>query len=427
MPVTLTLLHFNAWSGSTYSMNWLNLSLKSYELPSQTEARYHSAVRQIRELDPDVITVNECMPSPAYASRLAEDLGMDVFTRTGMAGAILGPVHFPSSSATEGDAVLARKSLRMRPLGREKLTGNVFGETFSLNGGDATQVIAAAVVKDGEEFVIGCTHWTASAVDCEATRREIEEMRVERVEMTGGGKGSNTRFTEKEIEEGEAAVERGTATRVEEARLTLEFLDKVSSDLPGSTVILAGDLNTVAGTPELEMVGGVGGEGSAYEPVSLPEGSVTWDVLNPNVALQDKPEYEGSRGRVEERLYTTFSKRNACLDHVFVKGWRDEVGEKRKVEAEGEVCMKGGGSEGGKSGGAVASDHYGVLVTFRVPDRAAGQDRGVHELDALFQAASVGSPDREGERARGAGEESRPSSPSSPEDAGEEDSLLSSR
>ena len=344
----LTLLQLNCWSGSTYNLNWKKKCFDSYEDPAKTEARYQSTIKQIRGLSPDVITLNECMPGKQYAEKFASDLGYDLYYRTGVSGIILGSFHYPSINITEGDAILAKREYCLKPLGRKSLSGFVFSERFSLNTDNATQVIAVSVEKEGKLYVIGCTHFTASVVDDEITRELFKQ-------ITGNSRSEEPpKFSEKEIVEGQKAINNGTKTRLQEARLCIQFMNDTIQrhNLPSDThIILAGDLNTVCGTPELNDIYSRG-----YKSVELDSSCITWDVLNPNVIIQDKPENEGSRGKVEEYLYDSFSKRNTLLDHVFVKGKPGSGG--KELEGRGDVVLDK------MVDGVVASDHFGILATF---------------------------------------------------------------
>ncbi|GMI33290.1 hypothetical protein TeGR_g2436 [Tetraparma gracilis] len=358
---TLSLLQINVWSGSTYSLSTScpGGSFLSYELPSAAAARYSSLLSLIRHHDPDVLTVQEAMPLRAYSDRLARDLGYDCYARTGVAGIVLGPLHVPSSAITEGDAILARRGLGLRPLGRARLTGCVYGERLSFNLGNATQALAAEVTKEGRKIGVACTHWTAGVLEEPETRRQLEAMKAAgpggvAVEVGGAAVPAPERaFTAAEIAEGEAAVRAGTATRVLEAARTAAFL--AALPLPaGAPLILAGDLNTVPGTPEIGRLAEAG-----YEAVAFPPGSKTWDVDNPCVRLQDEPEGGAERGPVEEFLYEGMGRRNAMLDHVFVKGGKLEV-------EEAKVCMRDELGLGGERGMVWPSDHLGLMVTFKI-------------------------------------------------------------
>ena len=154
MP-TLRLLQLNVWSGSTYELDWDARQFSSYETPSDAETRYSSLLALVKKHEPDVLTLNECMPSPDYATRLARDLGFSCYTRTALAGIVVGPFHFPSAKITEGDAVLAKPEFHLTPLGRQALTGWVLGESLSFNTDNATQILAASIEKGGRTFAIG--------------------------------------------------------------------------------------------------------------------------------------------------------------------------------------------------------------------------------------------------------------------------------
>ena len=118
-------------------------------------------------------------------------------------------------------------------------------------------------------------------------------------------------------------------------------------------------------------------------------GGYTWDPANPNVAMQNEKKAErrrksGSVGQsVEAALYDAFEARPSKIDHVLMReaGGKDGRGKKlggdagdRALTAErASIVMRGGGrgaekGRGGKSGGdgVVPSDHYGIVVEFKV-------------------------------------------------------------
>jgi hypothetical protein len=217
------------------------------------------------------------------------------------------------------------------------------------------------------------THWTASIVDDEITRRSIAQMKAQLPASRSSDRSqsfspsasppqvaphASRTFTSIEIEEGERALAKGTRTRLLEAEKSVSFLSSISSRLsPGSVTIFAGDFNTVAGTPELSYMLHHG-----YHHVSLPAGSITWDTANPNCVLQNEPENGSSRGPVEEKLYADFGKRDSLLDHVFVK---DNGDGNPLPEYEAKVVMGRSDVENMK-GCIVPSDHLGILVLFKI-------------------------------------------------------------
>ena len=195
------------------------------------------------------------MPCFGFAHRLARDLGWDCCASLGVAGLAFGWLRFPFIS--EGDAVLARPGLRLERCGRAALSGGVFSSSFAFNLDDATQALACRVTCAGpapshaEVAVTVCvTHWRASVVDDAATRAHAASLA--------------SSPTPSAREEALAAIRRGSAMRVDEAQKTVRFLrelenqDKRNGGGGGVCAVLAGDLNTVSGTPELAVLAGAG-------------------------------------------------------------------------------------------------------------------------------------------------------------------------
>ena len=118
----LRVLQINVWSGSTYvgELDWRScFSFVPYESSEHSGRRYEALVRinanlnpnsnahpqqvrGVKQLDPDVITLNECMPCRSFSHRLATDLGMDCVARLGVAGLVFGWLKFPFISEGMG-------------------------------------------------------------------------------------------------------------------------------------------------------------------------------------------------------------------------------------------------------------------------------------------------------------------------------------
>src|SRR4051812_27383224 len=113
----------NLWSGLDYQGK---VRCGVYETGSERDARYHHLVKRLRELDADVITVNEANPVSQMMRRLAGDLGYDQVHWRGLSGVRLGPFGLPTN-LDEGDGILARRHLGLVPVGRTRLTGGLMG------------------------------------------------------------------------------------------------------------------------------------------------------------------------------------------------------------------------------------------------------------------------------------------------------------
>ncbi len=453
--MSFTFLHLNVWSGSTYELDYLKGSFRYYESPERREQRYRNLVREIRRLQPDVITLNEVMPCRVFLDRLLRDLSpnYDGFCHVGVAGVNLcGVIRYPC--VDEGDAILAKRGLNLRWVGRERLTGQVYADNCAFNFDDATQVIGATIeFNKSTKVVILCTHWQASVIDDAETHEDLERLRV------------SGRFSSEEIAKGRTAIERGSAVRKSEARGVVRFLNSIVGDeigtprelgcaqtvlsclkdfLPCSScisetrtatrindplaipttatfedrevsksesyppdlpfhVILAGDLNTVSGTPEMRELFAYAGEKFAFQraddfqyeetaPRSHVEQNIgtqirsaanpdrtssdclpppcTWDpILNENVRLQkEKAAYPAGRqgNPVEEALFENFSMRRAMLDHIlFCRNRSSADGNHMRICETRNIVMCGR-SDSSPCDSIPPSDHYGLFVKFEI-------------------------------------------------------------
>lgn len=206
----LRVLALNVWSGLDYQgYLWMG----TCESARDRERRYRRLLHQLRALGPDVIGLNEANPLPRYARRLARDLGYDEVHHPGLSGVRLGPLRLPANLC-EGEALLARRGLGLRDAGRRQLTGGPVHRHWSLNLGNATQVIGARI----HGLDLYCTHWSV-AVDAADYAKH------------GDSRGTAT----------------AAARRRHEAEGTLAFL----KPRPG---ILLGDLNAPPDAPEVRRL-----------------------------------------------------------------------------------------------------------------------------------------------------------------------------
>lgn len=215
----LRLVCLNVWSGLNYRGL---LRVGELDSPGHRESRYQALVAQLRQLEPDVVGLNEANPVEAYTSRLARDLGMTGVCYPGLRGLALGRWQLPVNLC-EGDALLARPELKLSFQGRKRLTGGLVGRTFSLNFTNATQVLAARIWPEGRPLELFCTHWSVAT-----------------------GASDYQRVLERH--------ESGTAQRVrlKEARGTAAWI--ASRLTSGQPAVLLGDLNCTPDSPELALL-----------------------------------------------------------------------------------------------------------------------------------------------------------------------------
>ena len=69
----LRILSLNTWHGHMPRNAW---RVETIEPRGAKERRRAALVAGIRELDPDVILLQECLPQPDFSRKLAETLGL---------------------------------------------------------------------------------------------------------------------------------------------------------------------------------------------------------------------------------------------------------------------------------------------------------------------------------------------------------------
>jgi endonuclease/exonuclease/phosphatase family metal-dependent hydrolase len=129
--LSLRLLTINVWSGLDYQGS---LRFGAYEPRQKRQARYRSLLAQIRALDPDVVFLQEVNPAAGFSARLASDLGFSHRHQVCIGGIKFGPLGIPTN-CKEGNAILARRSLRLHKLQDWKLSGSfgLFGDALTIH------------------------------------------------------------------------------------------------------------------------------------------------------------------------------------------------------------------------------------------------------------------------------------------------------
>ncbi len=319
----LTVVTFNAWSGLDYKGY---LRMGEYEDRSTRERRTEALIRELRDLAPDVVALNEANKLPRYARRLARELGYDQLSHLGVGGLRAGPVGLPTN-LREGDVILARPELDLESTGREQLSGGPVGSFFAAHLSDATQVLAGRIRAHGREVFVFCTHWHASPFPTEAYLAELKRRRDSgRLDAAG-------------YERRVAAATVGREWRLGEARKMLAFVERVAGDRPA---ILLGDFNALPESDEIALLRQAGFV-DAFAAAGKGQG-ITWDEeRNANIQLQ-------RRADPDEIPDDPLNKR---IDFVFVRGGLE-------VKRAGVVLDR-------PVDGLFPSDHYGVFAEIALP------------------------------------------------------------
>ncbi len=337
----LKVLDINVWSGLDYIGT---LTMGEYESAAVREKRYQALVKQIKELDPDVIGVHEANKIPGYAKRLAADTGCEAFQHVGVGGVRLGVVGLPWN-LREGDAILVKKELNPEFVGRLQLSGGYVGKWVTFHFADATQVLGIKITVNQKPLYVYTTHWHASLTDAP----EIIEMAKDQVK-----KGY---ASPEEYQALLAEIKAGADWRLTEAQKTLNFIHDTAGNNP---VILMGDFNAESDSLEIQtlIAQGMIDTFAHVNTNDLP--GYTWDPatnLNQKAHyLNDAPINNTSLMESIQALDKTLSSR---IDFIFT-GPRDLIDSGQITVKSSRVVMKE------IIHGVHASDHYGIYTEFLV-------------------------------------------------------------
>ncbi len=298
--VILRFLTINVWSGLNYRGY---LKMGEYETAQRRELRYRSLLAQIRELQPDVVGLQEANKLPAYARRLAQDTGFCPFYHVGVGGIRLGPVGIPWN-LREGDVLLARDELSPRSAGRRQLSGGLVTNWATFHFSDATQILGIKIGTRAGEIFVFVTHWHSSVSDAPRNLRYADSLR------------SAGLISREEYRQVLQEIEEGVRWRMQEAWKTVEFIRKTAGAAP---YVLMGDFNAEPDSREIHFLlqSGMVDAFTRLHP-DLP--GATWDPENnQNVRLQWQRDWQGKTSlRPYERMQKFAARVPRRIDYVFV-------------------------------------------------------------------------------------------------------------
>ena len=265
----LRVLTINVWSGVDYRGV---LRFGEYETAERRAERFHALVRQIKEIAPDVVFVQEANPVARYAARLAEALSFDQVHQVVNAGIKFGPFGLPANFK-EGIAILARPSLRLQKHDVWKLSGpfGVHGDAITIHLSEVVHSLVGRVFLNDTPVYLVNVHLVSSPPDDARAAEVLENMLDEGLLTSGRVQVVRNRWQKR------------TERRMLEVQRLLERLAQLPS---GSPVVVAGDFNADPDSPEIHYFLDAGGfvdsyGGSGETPMA------TWDpTRNGNISRQ---------------------------------------------------------------------------------------------------------------------------------------------
>jgi hypothetical protein len=232
---TLKVITINVWSGLTY-----NGVFKSgtYESTEERAFRYGLLVNALRELDADIIGVNEANMLPGYAKRLSRDLDYDFIYSVRFGGVRLGQAGFPIN-LREGQIILAKKYLNLASVGSRSLSGGYAGNFASFHWRDAERIVAGKITVGEREVFLFSAGWHGSEFSSDPQLKTL-------VDLYSSGRIAGTDL----LARMQDAVD-GHQERVSEAQKALEFILEIAGD---NAVVLMGTLNALPGSAEIYVL-----------------------------------------------------------------------------------------------------------------------------------------------------------------------------
>ena len=300
----LSFLTINIWSGLDYEGT---LKMGEYESREIRQGRYRLLVEELKDLDPDVIALNEANPLPRYARRLARDLNYDFIYSVGMGGIKFGGIGIPVNFK-EGDAILARKGLGLTEIGAPRLSpgAGIIGNHFCFHFGESNQAIAGRIQIEGKTIYVVNTHLHAGLQD---EQRWLIEMGLIRDSGAIDESGYNDIF---------ATWRESINRRQEETQALLQWIGRAIPE--AAQVVLLGDFNAVPASEEINWVR-MEGFRDIWEMVPGEENpGYTWDAeTNLNIQTHYKVPEPGAQVPWYDILGAENEQVPKRIDYIFAK------------------------------------------------------------------------------------------------------------
>ncbi len=353
----LKIITINVWSGLDYH-GFFNFG--EYEPEGRRELRFQLLVAQLRNLDPDIIFIQEANPVGSYSSRLADSLSFDQVHQVCNAGIKIVGLG-PPWNLEEGIAILTRKNLSLRGYEVWKLSGSfgLYGDIFSMNFDESEFAQVATIELDGRPAFLINVHLSAFPPEDSSMTDELKS------------RLSSGEFAPEAYREARKILSYGSYRRRQEVS---ELLDRISGLPRNIPVILGGDFNA---EPQLSEIGMIESRGN-FTDVSAPSGHpLTWDpTRNSNIAFSTQfLTADGDDLDLKGKLDAFYDARPREIDYVFVS----------RRFAEGNLL----GAQvvlDSSAGGVYTSDHFGVMAEIKVPAPPANMAKDENYADEMSRS-----------------------------------------
>jgi len=147
----ITLVNMNVWFGLDCRGI---VKFGEYEPSKIRAARFQDLTNGLKDLQPDVIGIQEANPLPGYVRKLSNALGYDAVWQVTNSGIKLLGFGIPTNFAA-GNAILAQKGHDLKYLGVRRLSGKGLQTKYiSMHFTELRDVIAARVIVRGHALIV---------------------------------------------------------------------------------------------------------------------------------------------------------------------------------------------------------------------------------------------------------------------------------
>jgi endonuclease/exonuclease/phosphatase family metal-dependent hydrolase len=270
----IKIIDYNVWHGIDGKGT---VRMGEYEPAAVREKRFNLLVAGLKEMNPDIVGIQEANRVRSYSKRLARAIDREAVWKVGNSGIKLFGLGLPVNFS-EGLAILAKKEYKNELLGSKRLSGGgIQREYFSSHLAEVRYAIAARVYIENKPLIVFNVHTHFGLIPDETTRGKIDGM-IARGELPYESKAALL----KEIDEGH----RWTESDI----LALLAFVKETVRKHNHPYIIMGDFNTTLKSEALrKLVAGLG----LVDPWAVRnpgKAGYTWDpTVNPNTKHDGSP------------------------------------------------------------------------------------------------------------------------------------------
>ncbi len=301
----LTVVTFNTW----YGMDGHGLlKMGEYETQQRRDKRLEILIKDLKQLNPDIIFLQEVNPVGRVTGRLKKALGYSAILKLYNGGIKIFGLGIPVN-LNMGLVILARKNLKLKNIGSKQISGPIglYNQYIAFHFSEARFVLAGKVTVNGKELLLFNTHTHAALPADKGLFKTVEQW------QTVG------KISEKEKEKVDKGITADWNRRKKELKAIADYVEKKAA---GKPYILGGDFNTnpeakgmAAMVKRLDLT-------DTYHVIRPDLPGFTWDSINnPNTKNDASLKFvNGDAKKGVELLSAMFDQSPRRIDFILLGG-----------------------------------------------------------------------------------------------------------